>query len=227
MSKKINSYLVLDFETGGLEGPVKNPVCEIGCLGINGITLEEVLRYDNVVKPYDSKLIYEEGAMKVHGLTAAVCQRDGVSLREVMKDFCLVCEETNVFQSKIARPILVGHNITYDIPFLVDIANRAQIDLSKHISGYFDKGKTGTFIPHFLDTMHLAKGADALKDDLKYNLEESCRRHASELVDGHRAMNDVIATASLFRAFLAKLRSDGGTVMASDGSGQVRKHFEI
>ena len=70
-----------------------------------------------------------------------------------------------------------------------------------------------------------AKQADG-DGKLKYNLEECGRRHAGDLVDGHRALNDVIATSSLFRAFVAKLRSSGGT-MVSDGSGKVRKTFQI
>lgn len=227
MSKKINSYLILDFETGGLpkwnEGN-RNPACEIGLLGLNGVTLEEILRYDNVIKPYDKSLISEPGAMKVHGLTPEVCERDGVQLSQVMTDFCLVANETNCYQSKIARPILVGHNPTYDIPFLEELAWRCSIDLSEYISGYYNQ--KGNFVLHYIDTMIDAKRADGAKD-VKFTLTECCNRYANDLVDGHRAMNDVVATSSLFRAFTAKLRNSGSTMQSSDGSGTVRKKFQI
>lgn len=221
--------MLLDFETGGLpseKNPVHNvPICEVACLGVNGITLEEVLRYDNVVKPYDPKHIYEEGAMKVHGLTREVCERDGERLKQVVEDICLVAQETNVYQSKICRPMIVGHNVTFDIPFLEDAASRALIDLSHYFSGY--RNQKGQFVLHYIDTMHMSKQADGHKDDkIKYNLGDCCSRHGGELADGHRALNDVIATSSLFRSFVARLRSTGSSIV-SDGSGQVRKHFQI
>jgi DNA polymerase III alpha subunit (gram-positive type) len=227
MSKKINSYVVLDFETGGLS-PVKNPICEVACLGINGVTLEEVLRYDNVVKPYDKTLLYEEEViMKIHGLTHDVCEKDGENLRQVVEDLTLVFQETNVYQSKICKPILVGHNITFDIPFLTNIFKRANIPLKEYVSGYEDNG---VFIPHHIDTMFLTKGADGHKDEktVKFSLIESVRRHSGDIADAHRALNDVIATASLFRHFMSKLRSQGSSLQAaSDGSGLVRKKFKI
>lgn len=225
MSKKINCYAVIDWETGGLSS-LKNPVCEFAGLGINGITLEEILRYDNVVKPYDKSLLYEDGAMRVHGLTAEVCERDGVPLRQLVDDICAFAMECNVFKSKIAPPIIVGHNVVFDIPFLENVFKRANVDISQFFATY--ENHKGERVLHYIDTMLLTKGADAHRDDkLKYSLEESTRRHGGDLVDSHRAMNDVIATAGLFRSFWAKLRSDGGMVQASDGSGAVRKTFEI
>lgn len=226
MSKKINSYVIIDFETGGLSC-LKNPACEIALLGLNGVTLEEVLRYDNVIKPYDASLVYEQAAMNIHGLTAEVCERDGERLRQVMEDFCLVCTETNVYQSKICPPILVGHNVTFDIPFLEDLARRTQTDLSKYISGYTNA--QGEFVPDYIDTMHQLKLADGHKDaKIKFSLVEGVRRHAGDLADGHRAMNDVVATCDLFRAFVSKLRSsNNSSVKVNDGSGLVRKNFKI
>ncbi len=230
MSKKINSYLIIDFETGGLpdwQKGNKNPACEIALLGLNGVTLEEILRYDNVIKPYDQKLISEPGAMKVHGLTPEVCQRDGIQLSQVMEDFCLVAQETNVYQSNIARPILVGHNVTYDVPFLEELAQRAEINLADYVSGYYNVH--GKFVCHYVDTMVMCKQADGHRDEktVKFSLTECCNRHATDLVDGHRALNDVIATSSLFRSLVAKLRSAGGMTTASDGGGSVRKRFQI
>lgn len=223
MSKKINCYLLLDFETGGLDYK-KNPICEFGCLGINGVNLEEVLRYDNIVKPYDDSLVYEEQAVKIHGLSKEICERDGIGLKQLVEDICLVIEETNVYKSKIAKPIVVGHNVTFDIPFLQDAFLRAGIDISQYLSGYWYKDE---YVLHYEDTMHLAKQADAHKDDkLKYSNEECCKRNNIELSDAHRALNDVISTTDLFRYYISKLRSNGaGTV--SDGSGKVRKTFKI
>jgi DNA polymerase III epsilon subunit-like protein len=224
LSKKINCFCVIDFETGGFEHD-KNPIVEFAALGINGITLEEVLRYDNVVKPYDSKLVVELKAVQVHGITSEIANRDGVPLSQLVNDICQVATETNVFESKICRPILVGHNPTFDIPFLEDAFDRAGVDISQYFATY--KSKHNPRSLEYLDTMVMAKMADAHIDKLKYSLGEVSSRHGNGVVDGHRALNDVIATADVFRHFIAKLRSSGGMVQASDGSGQVRKQFQI
>ncbi len=225
MSKKINSYLIIDFETGGFKSK-NNPACEIALLGLNGVTLEEILKYDNIIKPYDDNLIYDPGAMKIHGLTREVCQRDGIALSQMMEDFCLVAKETNCYDSKIARPILVGHNVTFDIPFLQEAAKRTRTDLSEVISGYLNH--EDVFVPHYIDTMVTVKQADGHKDEkISYKLGDCCSRHAEGLVDAHRALNDVIGTTSLFRAMTVKLRNSGGMMSTGDGSGSVRKKFQI
>lgn len=229
MSKKINDYLVLDWETGGIpkwEDKKESPVCEVACIGINGRTLEEILRYDNMIKPYDLSLPYEEGAWKANGLSMEEVKLKGIQLSQVVEDICIVATETNVEQSKIARPILVGHNITFDIPLLQKVFQRAKKDLSQYLSGFYDC--FGNFQIHYYDTMHLSKSTYGNSQDktIKFNLEESCKRDGSELTDGHRALNDVIATSSLFRTYIARLRSRGGS-KGEDGSGQVRKLFQI
>lgn len=226
MSKKINSYIVLDFETGGLFGPSINPAVEFGCIGILGTTYEQVIAYDNIIKPYDDKLIYDPGASAIHGLDKTKCAKDGVNLSQVCADIEQICIEVNVENSKIARPIIVGHNATFDIAFLCDIMGRAKKDLSKLISGYTDH--KGNFQPHYIDTLQLCKNVEGVSLDksIKFNLGECCRRFGIEVIDGHRAMNDVIPTKELFVALMTRLRSSGGSGQ-SVGVDSFREKFQI
>lgn len=222
--KKINSYVVLDWETGGLDSR-KNPVTEFAGMAIDGTTLNEIIRYDNLIKPYDSKLVYEEAAMKVTGISKEKCEREGIPLRELVKDLCALFEEANIYKSKTAKPICVAHNWDFDRQFLQDVFRRADVDLSKYVSGKEDAW--GNFIPHGLDSIDLAKGcwAEVTDNTTKFKLGNCCERAAVDYIDGHRGMNDVLALTDLLRYFLTRLRSGSNEVSVSEG--RVTAHRQV
>lgn len=229
--KKINSYVVIDFETSGLDKDdglhaQKYAATEFAGLAINGVTLEEILRYDDMIKPYDIGLIYDEEAAKFTGINKDMCERDGILLKDLVANICQLFTEANLHNSRTAKPILVGHNWDFDKGFLQDIFRRAKVDLSKYVDG--DKDAYGNFIPHGIDTMDLAKAcwAEVTDTTTKYRLNNCCERAGIDVVDGHHAMNDVIPTADLLRFFISRLRS-GIAVSVQSGNLPVhRQTFE-
>jgi DNA polymerase III epsilon subunit-like protein len=231
--QKINSYIVFDFETGGLDKKEglhsqKYPITEFAGIAINGVTLEEILRYDDLVKPYDNSLIYDPIAAQLTGITRELCEKDGIPLRKLVENICQLAEEANIHKSKIARPVLVAHNGAFDKQFFQDIFRRAEVDASKFVDG--DKDHYGNFQPTVLDTIDFAKmlWADITETTTKFNLAACCERAGIDLVDGHRAMNDVIPLADFVRYVITRIRSGSGQVEVSGGNISVkhRVNFE-
>jgi DNA polymerase III epsilon subunit-like protein len=230
--KKINSYVVIDFETSGLDKKdglhsQKYAVTEFAGMALHGVTLEEILRYDNMVKPYDAGLIYDSEAAKFTGISKEMCEKDGVPLKQLVEEISTLFDEANLHNSKTAKPILVAHNWDFDKGFLQDIFRRAKVDLGKFVDG--DKDAYGNFVPHGIDTMDLAKAcwAEVTDTTTKFKLPHCCERAAIDLIDGHHAINDVIPTADLFRYFLTRLRSGSNEVTVQSGNVSVhRQTFE-
>lgn len=225
--QKINSFIVIDFETGGADRDgkhaLKYPVTEVAALAINGSTLQDIVRYDNLIQPYDDKLIYDPQAAVVTGIDKQLCIKEGVPLRQVVTDLVQLMSEANVHNSKTARPIFVAHNWGFDRQFLTDIFRRASIDISKLVDGDYDHH--GNFIPAGIDTIDLAKQcwADVTDNTTKFKLGACCVRAGIDYLDGHRAMNDVIPTADLFRYFMTRLRSGSTEVTVSQGNISVHR----
>lgn len=226
-NKKVNSYIIYDWESSGLSSQ-KNAVMELAMIAINGKTLENIIAYDNLVKPYDEKLVYEPAAMKVNGLSIAQCENDGVELKELVVDMIQVFEEANVHKSKVQLPLLVAHNGGFDAPFMEDVFKRCGKDLSKYVAGWTDE--SGKWRPRFIDTIDLAKMvhgdlADGT-DDFKMN--SCCERAGIQMADGHRAMNDVIALADLFRYYVMRLRSGSNEILVGEEETKIshRNKFE-
>jgi DNA polymerase III epsilon subunit-like protein len=229
--KKINSYVVIDFETSGLDKKdglhaQKYAVTEFAGIAINGVTLEEILRYDHMVKPYDSGLIYDPEAAKFTGITKEMCEKDGVPLKQVVEEISMLLKEANLYNTKTAKPILVAHNWDFDRGFLQDIFRRAKVDLSVFVDG--DKDAYGNFIPHGIDTMDLAKAcwAEVTDTATKFRLVNCCERAAIDVIDGHHAMNDVIPTTDLLRYFLTRLRYGSNDTVVVQG-GNVSVHRQL
>lgn len=230
--KKINSYVIVDVETGGLDRKdglhaQRYALTEVAVLAMNGVTFQEIVNYDNLVKPYDNNLIYDPVAAQMTGITRSLCEKDGIGLRNIVQDICLVLEEANVYKTKTAKPIFVAHNWPFEQNFLTDAFKRAGVDLSKYVSGGYDCN--GNFIPKGIDTIDLAKQcwAEVTENTTKFKLGDCCAKAGIDYIDGHRAMNDVIPTADLFKYFMTRLRSGSSEVKIEHGQISVqRKNFE-
>jgi DNA polymerase III epsilon subunit-like protein len=216
--KKINNFVLFDFETSGLDKEEnlhakKYAVMEFAATALNGVTLEEILTYDNLLKPYDDELIYDPGATAIHGLTKEQCELEGVPLKELVNDMITFFQEAHN-GSKYQKPILVGHNVDFDAPFLEDLFVRAGKDLSKYVDGYFDA--YGVFHCHTLDTIDEAKQvwAEVADAATTFRLGACCQRAGLDLADAHRAKQDVLALAELFRYFVLRKRRGGSTTQS-------------
>ena len=216
---KLNPYIVLDFETGGLDGS-KNPITEIGMLCIDGKDLMEIGRFDSYIKPYIG-YEYDKKALEFTGTTLEKLDREGRDLKEVMIEVANLMKEwhNKTSNTHTKKPILVGHNIQFDISFLQQCFKEAKLDISKYLDGKMDFH--GKYYPHFIDTMTLSKLTFGGDDNFTSFKLGNCIQGAGQtLVDAHKAINDVVATKELLIYFVNKLRSD--SVSVGEGSGKIR-----
>lgn len=221
---KINGYSIFDFETGGLSA-LKNPMTELGAIGITGDTLEEVDRYVLLAKPhYDSAQVYDPNALQVTGISLDLLLAEGVDVNKIVDRAIEHFEKLNPSKSFKYKPIIVGHNAPFDIEFLIVIFAFAKKDLSKYISG--DKDRNGVWRPHYIDTIHLAKmtfGADSSMPN--YKLGTVVERFGLSQSDAHRSLADVIPTKDILVQCIKKLRSNGTDMKTINEQYSFRAHF--
>lgn len=206
--KKAN-YIVHDCETGGLD-PQKNPITQYACVILDYKTLKEVDRFETYVKPYND-LTIEKSALDATMVTMSDI-KSGMEHHEFVKAVMDFWEQhrAKTKERAMGRLVSVGQNIPFDHGFL---EYALQLE-GKTIWDYFQ--------PNFIDTYPLAKMTWGLTGDEKMNLGANCERAKIRLTDAHGAMNDVEATADLFRWFTKKLRSNKGGSSAEETSGRAR-----
>lgn len=223
--QKINNFIVIDFETGGLDCR-KNPVMEFAAIAVDGVTLDDIVRYEDYISPYDDELIYSPDAAKVTGITRELCEQKGIPLDQFISDLMELCKGANTRNTKTARPFFVAHNWPFDRGFLQDIMRRSGEDWSKLVDGDFDC--YGNFIPHGIDSQDIAKflWAPITETTTRFKLSDCCGMAGIEHVDAHRAMSDVEPLADLMRYFISRLRSSGGVVVDKGQVSTNRKTFE-
>lgn len=236
----VNSYIVLDFETGGLSNfsqdpsrrrlphPQVVPITEVALIVLDGVNLTELVRYDNLIQPYDESLEYQSGARELNGITKEMCIKDGIPLEEAVKDMCTAFEEDGIRAvngSKFYKPVIVAHNAGFENMFIKDIFSRCKVDLSKHIYG--DVLHNGEFTTVPTDTVILCKMAWGHNTLINYKLP-TCLEHAGiDQADGHRAMSDVAATIQLFRQLVGRMRSGKESTLGIEARDNVREKFEF
>lgn len=214
---KVNPFIVIDFETGGLQGN-KNPITEVAMLCVDGHTMEEIGRYDSYVKPYLG-YEYDPKALDYTNLTLEKLTKEGKDLEVVVRE---IVEKVKEWHQKTTnthtkKPILVGHNVQFDISFLQQIFKETKNDLSKYFNGKLDF--FGKFYPDYQDTQTLAKFAYGWDDNFNsFKLGNCIQRAGQTLTDAHKAINDVIGTKELLIHFVNKLREEGDI----KGSNKVR-----
>lgn len=242
MKKKLSNYIVIDCETGGLdkknnEHAINHSITQIACLGIYQDTLQEIGRYETYIsgieckilnnntqediinnyKGYGDKHVYQIQALLSTNINIDILKEKGKHIKQVVKELSEIFTNFH-YGNNYSKPIIVGHNVTYDIPFISYAFELCKVDLSKFLSGYWYKG---TFQPNYFDTMWLSR-AKSIDENLKHNLTDTCKRYNVELIDAHSAMNDVIATKELFVNFLLMLRNNSINI----GSQQVERFRE-
>lgn len=205
MSHKINPFIIIDFETGGLKSKI-NPATEVAMLCLDGITLQEVGRYESYIQPYLYE--YDQKTLDYTNITMEKLKNEGKPLQQVgnemmenLKDW--YSKTTNSYTKK---PILVGHNVNFDIGFLQQIFKETKNDIRKYLDGNDDF--FGNYLPSYLDTMSLSKMAFGDDDNFtSYKLTNCVVKAGLSITDAHKAMNDVIATKELFINFVNRMRS--------------------
>lgn len=221
-SNKTTPFIIMDFETGGLD-PQKNPVTEFAAISVDGDTLKEISSVDVLVKPYDNNLEYEQEALTATNISMELIQSKGLEFKKFIEAICNFFKESNIHSHIRHRPILVGHNITFDIGFLQQIFDRTSKKLESFVAGKTDF--YGNFVPEYIDTLRLCKfawGSDT--EFTSYKLVNCIQKANLELVGAHRAMNDVRATKDLLISHIQKLRSSG---TGEEKVSRVRDYFKF
>jgi len=195
MEKKTGNsqnYIVFDFETGGLDSK-KHAITEVAMLAIDGESLEEIDRYSSFIQPY-SGLEYSQEALDITGITMDMINT-GKTAKQVANDMVKFFKATGIGRKK---PILCGHNIiAFDIPFMEVLFTENKKDLYKSINEH-----------EFLDTMWMSRHIWT-DPSMKHNLTVSCEREGVEIIDAHRAINDVAANTELLKSYLKRMRGAG------------------
>ena len=197
-----SNYIVHDCETGGLYED-KNPITQYACIILDGKTLKEIDRYETFVKPY-ADLVIEDVALKKTMVTMSDI-KNGISVKEFVNTTHDLWKQ---YQGKAKwedarRLVSVGHNIPFDHRML------------NWAFQYCKKGSIWQLLQDsFIDTMVLTKMTWGINGNEKITLSDAVRYAKLKITDAHGAMNDVEATADLFRWFTKKLRSKKGEASA-------------
>lgn len=211
------NYIVYDTETGGLDKE-KNPITQFACVVLDYKTLKEIDRWETFIKPYND-LIIEKEALE-HTMVSMSDINNGISLKKFVKTASLFMDEhrgkTKIKEA--GRLVPVGHNITFDnnmLEYAFNLEGKSLFDFVQ---------------PNFIDTMTLAKLTWGLLGNEKIRLSDCCERAKIRLTDAHGAMNDVEATADLFRFYMKRLRNNksvGGEDTDSGKREKGQKFFEF
>lgn len=160
------NYVVLDLETTWLD-PKKDKIIEIAIVKFDEETYEIIETYTSFINPL---IPIPDINSNITGITDS----DVVGAPTF-------AEEKKKIESIIWDCPIVGHNVFFDVNFLlengVNIRNNAIVDTF--------------FLSNFLHFLH-----DSL------SLESLCNFYSISLVGAHRALNDTLATLSLFKELI-------------------------
>ena len=112
------------------------------------------------------------------------------------------------------KPVIIGHNIPFDIGFLQYIFGLVRED---NLYNYVNDT--------FIDTMALSKMYNPKAGSLK--LGDCCAEVGVDLPDAHKAMNDVVATTDLFRVYCGKIKNTGGKTIKTKSKEKSRVKFQF
>jgi DNA polymerase III epsilon subunit-like protein len=225
MAKAINSWIFLDFETGGFD-PKTCGVCEVAMVGIKGDTLEKIDIVSTYIKPYG--LIYDDKALQSNGITFEDME-SGVTLQEAVNEMIELLRKADYSpRNKGSKPILVAHNSPFDKGFLIQMFSitKKLDELEKLTFGI--KDYYGNYQPEMLDSQFLVKAAYGNDPDIpNFKLATVMEKAGIDLSDAHKAINDTIGLKDMSVKLFDKLRSEGGSSESREAvSGtKFRNHF--
>jgi DNA polymerase III epsilon subunit-like protein len=165
-------YCFLDLETTGFD-PAKDSIIEASFV-IHDSDRTEITTFDKVIIPHNSELTPH--ITHITGITQQEIDQVGVPFQYVQEEI----------QEKLEGCVIVGHNIDFDIQFL--IANGISIQDNPRI-----------------DTHELSR--IILVQEQSYALEILAQKYGFSHRSAHRAMSDVEANIELYYFLLDRLAS--------------------
>lgn len=192
-----SNFVVLDVETGG-KLATENPIIQLALKVYEPVKFKLVDSFESYIKPYNGLIIQKEALDYTQ-----ISMKDvlaGQSFQVVFKQVATILKAATG-GAKYQKPILIGHNIGFDINFLIVFF----FLMGKDLWDFID------LIP--FDTMKMMQWYEAgsLKnsESTKYTLTACCERLGINLKNAHGAMNDVDATTHVFIKLTNLLRSGG------------------
>ena len=165
-----DEFVILDVETTGLSAAGGDRIIELAALKIKG--LQTATQFHSFINP--EREISPE-AFAVNGINAEMLA-DAATAQEILPDF---------FEF-LGEDIVVGHNIKFDLGFLLQEASRARLSWGDNIP-----------------TICTVKMARALLPEIaRYPLWLVAQTLGIETAQEHRALSDVHLTWAVFRRLL-------------------------
>lgn len=189
------NFIIFDCETTGLSSQ-ENEIIELAAVSVDSRSLEIKEQFNSRVKPLKPKN-WSSKAEEIHGITLQDLD-DAPHPKIVFKDFCAFVDKNNYKGDIWNAPIPVGHNVQFDLGF-IDIWCKKYKRWDKNR----DKQKLFSWMPEYLDTMHLmfywcydTGKISNLKLDSMIELLQMKKRKK------HSALEDVKITAKIFCRFV-------------------------
>lgn len=165
-------FVIIDVETTGLSPLSGDRIVEVAALKVKG--LKPVSQFYSLVNP-EREISW--GAYQVNGISQEMVATAPVA-RQVLPQFVKF----------VGRAHLVGHNIKFDLGFLMNEFSLLDLDFSDEIKTH--------------DTMLMARSI--LPELRSYSLANVARALNIVAIQQHRAMADVHLTFEVFRRLIAK-----------------------
>jgi DNA polymerase III alpha subunit (gram-positive type) len=219
MNGKNMNLIIFDCETGGLDFN-KNPITEIALVAVDPVKFKPIHKFESFVQPYQDLEITQKSLE--HSRVSLADIKNGMEAEKLIRELIKFFKASTVrgFQGK---PVLCGHNVSFDIAFLSSLFARYGKNLADYVAennGEIDR----------MDTMRLArlKWRKVDKSNDKFNLGACCKRAGIDLVGAHGAMNDTLVTVKLLAYFSDSMQGDGKVESREELEQQkTRRFFEI
>ena len=163
--KKLNDYTVVDIETTSLDS-FTGEIVEISAIKVRDKkevdTFSELIKTQNRLGAFTTRLT---------GITNEMIQKEG-------KDLIYVLQQ---FKDFLARDIIVGHNVNFDINFIYD-------SMYKNMNQYLTND--------FVDTLRISR--KVLPNLRHHKLDNLIDYFNLVKRDEHRALNDCVLTNQVY-----------------------------
>jgi len=169
--------IVLDVETTGIY-PQLDSIVSLGAVFLDGDTLEQTNSYYSLVRPV---AIMTDEAQRIHGLTLEQLYNAPTAFSVMNEFYRLIPLEE--------KPIIAGHNVSFDVSFLKLAVSNA--------------GLCWAFDYHTIDTWTLAYVllGSQLKNK-RITLDTICDYFCISRAKEHNALEDARITAEILRRFV-------------------------
>ncbi len=168
------NYVVFDIETTGFSSD-KNKIIEIGAVKVEDGKITD--RFSSFVNPQTPI------PFRIEELTGISDEMvlDAPTIETVLPDFLRFCEDC----------VLVAHNASFDMGFILENARRQSIELH----------------PTYVDTVGISRVM--FPNQRKHTLDAVAKALNVSLENHHRAVDDAEATAEIFLKFMPMLEERG------------------